>query len=282
MFGEVEVHLGRGLGAGRHLEDDAHPVDDLLLAGTGDGPIGRDEGDRAGGSGLPQPHADLAARPGRDARAGVEQAPAGHGRSHVDVLGDRVLHEVLGGQDGHVALGDPADPAEVVDVGVRVDHPADRTVAASGPVELQTGAGRLRRDERIDDQHALVPLDQGHVGQVEAAHLVDALGDLVQPLLGAQSGLAPQTGVGGVGALLLQEGVGAGVPHDPPPVVLDDTRFQTGDETAIGVGEVVGDGVRGLGADGVVGVRVLVSVTGHHFSSSGRGRTAVAGPGARP
>ena len=33
---EEEVHLGRRLGARRHLEDDPDAVDDLLLAGVGD------------------------------------------------------------------------------------------------------------------------------------------------------------------------------------------------------------------------------------------------------
>ena len=43
VVGEVEVHLRRGLGAGRHLELDAHPVDRELLPGVGDVDRRRDE-----------------------------------------------------------------------------------------------------------------------------------------------------------------------------------------------------------------------------------------------
>ena len=44
---EEEVHLGRGLGAGRQLELDVHAVEHLDLAGVGDVHGRGDEADRA-------------------------------------------------------------------------------------------------------------------------------------------------------------------------------------------------------------------------------------------
>ena len=119
---------------------------------------------------------------------------------------------------------DAADAAEVVDVGVRVDDRGDRPVAAVRPVERERGGGGLLRDQRVDHDHALVALDQRHVRQVEAAHLVDAVGHLVQALLGAQLALAPQARVGRVRAVPVEEGVGVVVPDHLPVPGLHDAR----------------------------------------------------------
>ena len=44
-----------------------------------------------------------------------------------------------------------------------------------------SGASLLRR-ERVDDNHALVAFDEGGVGQVKPTHLVDAVGDMIEPI----------------------------------------------------------------------------------------------------
>ncbi len=64
LVGEVEVHLGRGLGARGHLEHDPHAVDVQFGAGLGD-VLGRgDERNRAQRGGLAQPGVDLTTGPG--------------------------------------------------------------------------------------------------------------------------------------------------------------------------------------------------------------------------
>jgi hypothetical protein len=60
VVGEEEVHLRRGLGAGRVLEHDAHAVDDHLGAGGGDLDGGRQDGDRAHRRGLAEAAVDVA------------------------------------------------------------------------------------------------------------------------------------------------------------------------------------------------------------------------------
>lgn len=55
-------------------------------------------------------------------------------------------------------------------------------------------------------------LDQGHIRQVQSADLVDALGDLTEPLADIESGLPPQAGIDGSRAGSGQEAVGCS-PH---------------------------------------------------------------------
>ena len=125
---EVEVHLRRGLGARRHLEDHPNPVHGQLLAGGGDGHRRIDQRDLAGRGRLTQPGAHPAFR--ATGQSGTEHVPraAAHRGPGKHILRDRVLHEPLGRDDldlpgVHVLLGhDPLHPAEVIHVAVRVDH----------------------------------------------------------------------------------------------------------------------------------------------------------------
>ena len=149
---------------------------------------------------------------------------AAHGAARVDVLGDRRVHEAVPGDDRDALAVDAVHPAEVVDVRVGVDDRGDRPVAAVLAVERQRGGRGLLGDQRVDDDDAVVALDQRHVRQVETADLVDAVGDLVEPLLRAQLALAPQARVRGVGAVGVEEGVGVVVPDHAPVGGLDDAR----------------------------------------------------------
>ena len=112
-----------------------------------------------------------------------------------------MLGEALGRDDRDLARVDVGlrrhaeHAAEVVDVAVGVDDGDDRPVAAVRAVQRQRRGGGLGGDQRVDDDDAGVALDEADVGQVEAAHLVDALDHLVEPLLGDQRRLPPQAGV---------------------------------------------------------------------------------------
>ena len=188
----------------------------------------------------PSPHAQRALRTLGQGHPAVVVAPAQHGRPGVDVLGDGVLQEVLGGEDGHVGV--PVDHAEhaseVVDVGVGVDDRRHRPLAAVGPVEREGRRRRLLGDEGIDDDDAVIALDEGHVREVEAAHLVDALGHLVEAVAGVELPLAPQARVGRFGAGPLQEGPAVHVPDPAPVGVTDRHGLDAGDEAPIGVLEI--------------------------------------------
>ena len=106
-------------------------------------------------------------------------------------------------------------------------------------VELDAGAGDFAGDQRIDDDDAAAALDDRHVGDVEAAHLVDAVGDLEQAVVHVEPGLPPQAGVDGVGRLLVgEEGVVLEAEYDPPVRVAELDLGQRADEAARGVLEV--------------------------------------------
>jgi len=168
--------------------------------------------------------------------------PPAHRDARVDVLRDRVLHEARGRdhrQPGvRLRLGDDAlHTAEVVDVAVGVDHRGHRTVPAVLAIQ-PPGRGRgLQREQRVDHDHARLPFDEGDVRQVVAAHLVDALDHLEEPLDGGQRALPPQARVDGVGRVAAEEGVGAVVPHHLA-AVIGDGALPCGDQAAGRVVEV--------------------------------------------
>ena len=158
----------------------------------------------------------------------VEQPPV-HGVAGIDVLGNRVLHEVDGSDDGdlpgpHIRfVDDAAHAAPVVGMRVRIDHGRDRQALADVLLEqLPRRADRFRGHQRVEHDPAGLAPDEGDVGQVEAADLIDARDHLVEPVVVVQYGLAEQRGMNAVEfVLLLQKleplhvpGDMAGVRHD--------------------------------------------------------------------
>ena len=162
-----------------------------------------------------------------------------------------MFHEEVGRHDRDLArldvgLVDHAlHAAEMIDVRMRVDHRRHRPVATMGAVERQRRARSFDAGQRVDDDDAGLALDDRHVGDVEAAHLVDALAHLEQAVPPVELGDAPQARVDAVGrgpvvdegVLLLAPGLmAAGGQHR--------RVGDRGDEAAIGVGEVaaIGEG----------------------------------------
>ncbi len=226
--GEEEVHLRRRLGARRHLEHHVDAVDGLLLPRAHDVDGRRDQRDGSQRRRLPQPRAHLAARSLRQQRAVHVCRAARHRTAGVDVLADRVLEEALRREDRDAArrdvlLGhDAARAAEVVDVAVGVQQSGHRPLAAMLAIQRQRGGRRLRGDQRVDHQDARVALDDRHVRQVEAAHLVDALGDLEQAVNRVQLPLPPEARIHRLRTVGVEEAVGVRIPDDAPVRRADD------------------------------------------------------------
>ncbi len=184
LLGEVEVHLHRRLALRNELEEEAHAVDLLFLTGRGHLMGGRYQGDRAARCRLADARVDLTPRPalqtGREHVGGATR----HRGAGEHVLADRLLQEPGRRPHRHLAppdrlLRDHAlDAAEVVDVAVAVDDRAHRSLAAMAAVEFERRRGALHRDQRVDHDHAAPALDERDVGEVIAAHLVDARHDL--------------------------------------------------------------------------------------------------------
>ena len=83
----------------------------------------------------------------------------------------------------------------MVDMAVRVDHRLHRLLAAMSVIEIHPDLGGLGRYERIDDGDAFGALDDGHVGQIEIADLIQARDDLEQAADIDQLSLTPQAGI---------------------------------------------------------------------------------------
>ncbi len=217
-LGEVEVHLCRRLGAGSHLEFDVDTVDGVDLAGAGDVDRRHDQPDLTQGRGLSQAASHLTLRTTRQDRSVHVRRPAGHRGAGIDVLLHRVFDESFGRQHRDLAGidvglgGHPEHAPEVVHVAVGINDGAHRSVTA---VQGQRGRRRLGADQRVDDDDTGVAFDEADVGQVQSAHLVDALDHLVKALLGAELRLTPQAGMHRRRGILVEEGVGIVIPDHP-------------------------------------------------------------------
>ena len=134
----------------------------------------------------------------------------------------------------------PSIAAEVVEVAVREDHRADRLRAERLLDQSPRGGGGLLRRERVDDDPAGLPLDDRHVRDVVAAHLMDAARHLEQAVQIVEPSLAPQARVHARGRLAVQERVGGRVPDARAVRALDDEAVLVRDEAALRVGHVGG------------------------------------------
>src|SRR5262249_504953 len=102
----------------------------------------------------------------------------------------------------HILLvRDPLHTAEVIGMRVRVNN---RDYGLTRPVvviEVEAGPGSLYREQRINDDKTGFSFDDGHIGDVVAPDLKDAMRYLEKSVDGIKASLAPQTGVDGRGCL---------------------------------------------------------------------------------
>src|SRR6187551_2541439 len=235
---EVNVHLGRSLGAGSELEGHPHAVDGLLLAGLLDLDRGWGQGDGAERRRLSETGAELPVGAALEQRPVHVAGAATHRGAGENVLADRVVEEAGWGENGNAPSldlrrgNDALGAAEVVYMAVRVDQAGYRTLAAVFAVEGEGCRCGLDGDQGVDHDDPLLALDDVHVGEIEATQLVEArcqleeAGDLVQ--------LAepPEAWVGGVGCFSFEEVVGAEVPGGATVPALHQRRVECRDKPA--------------------------------------------------
>ena len=254
VLGEVQrpergiehVHLGRRLRLRRELEHDLDPVDAVHLDRRLDGARGRDEGDGAAGGDLAEAGVHLAARPLGQGGAELELRAPDHRRAREHGLRDDLLHEAVGRPDLDVArpdvavADDAAHAAVMVGVAVRVDDRRHRPPSPVPGVEIEARPGDLGRDQRVDDDEPPLSLDEGHVRDVEAADLVDAIGDLEEAVMHVESGLAPEARVDRRrGMLVVEKAIVPEAPDDAALVVPDLDLGQAPQEAAPRILEVL-------------------------------------------
>jgi len=106
----------------------------------------------------------------------------------------------------------------------------------------------------IDQDQAAVAFDNGHIGDVDAAHLVDALSDLEQSVGGVELRLPPQAWIDGRRHLvLLQERVAVAVERRPAARARHHAIRQRRDEAAPGILEIGAIGKRQRFGKGLIG-----------------------------
>jgi hypothetical protein len=98
----------------------------------------------------------------------------------------------------------------------------------------------LGTEQWINENEASVPLNDGHVGDIEAANLIDPFGDLKQPMLQIQLPLPPETGMNrGRNVLRLQEMVGSKIPDGLTIGSLNSGIWQRRDKTSLNCLKIV-------------------------------------------
>ena len=199
LFGEPGVHFGGSFGARRILEDDAHAVDQVFLEVFFDDRGWRDQARRARRKSLADGRVDLAERARRNGAPVLHQRPARHRRPGVNVLGNGFPHEAQGSDDLNFARIDlvfrdnSEHAAEMIDMGVGIDHRPDRQLAQRFVGEGQRRRRGLGGKQHVEQDPAGFAPDQGHVGQVETPHLVDEIRhDFVQAVIHVEQSLALQ------------------------------------------------------------------------------------------
>ena len=214
-------------------------------SGCGDQLRGHQHADRAVGDVLAQARVDIALRRALEVLAELVHRTPRHGRADEDVLAGRLLDEARGRDDRDLALGhllrrgDAQRAAKVVGVAVREDDARHRLVAQVLAREGQRRGGTLACGERVDDDEARLAFDQRHVGDVEAAQLPDAVGDLEQPDLRIQHRVPPQARVDGGWRLAVDELVGIEVDQHRRAIGRQDLALWARDQTTLGVLEIL-------------------------------------------
>ncbi|MNE34890.1 hypothetical protein D3C80_1286280 [compost metagenome] len=146
------------------------------------------------------------------------------------------------------------DATVVIDVAVVVDHRQHRFLRPMLVIQVECSAGGFDSHQGIDDDQASLALDDGHVGDIDPADLIEALGDLVQPVCHRFPGLFPQARVdrcrpvGGLQELIPLEAVDH-LAIGAKCLCLRDA----GDKTAMDIGFALAIGWRQRPADGGVG-----------------------------
>lgn len=246
FFLDEPEHLSGRFGARRHEEFVGQAVDRLLMTSLGNDVCGRDQGHGPGRRRGSETSADLTLGVRRKQVAVHVARSAAHGGAGHDILGHGGLEEAvrrvyLGLARSDVVLADDAShTAVVVNVAVGVDHGLHRFLAAVLVVEIHADFGSFFGDERIDHGDPFTALNDGHVGQVQVADLIDAVRNLEEAADVDELGLPPKTRIDGVrrGCPFGDEGILLRIPDRVAALPLDHFRRQGSDQSSLRVVEI--------------------------------------------
>ncbi len=186
---QKEVHLGGGFRSRRDLEHHPHIAHGQFLSRMRDVDGRRDQRGRAHGGPRPEARGRLAAAAMLQRQPELVARAAQHRRPRDDVFRHRFLQEARGRDHGDLADRDirrirhAAHARIMVCMGMRIDDGDDGLVAEVFRHEFVGRARRLDACQRVDHDPAVPCVDEGHRRDAEAAHLVDAVPHLEEPVL---------------------------------------------------------------------------------------------------
>ena len=213
FVGDAEAQLGRAFGIGNVMKHKLDTVNIQRLCGFVNQNSGGKNGRQPVHHVLAQAGIDIAFCRTRQILAKLVHRTPAHSDADHDVLAGGFFHEALGRNDGQLEVGGllgrghAQNASKMVNVRVGKDDGRDRLVTQVLPGECKRYARRLCGGQRVHHNPAGLALDQGHVGDVKAAKLVDAFHHLEEPDVRVQLGVPPKAGVDGVGRLVSEEGI---------------------------------------------------------------------------
>ena len=235
---QIEHKLGRGFRPRRQLKLNLHPVQHQLLAGRGN-VIGRgQQGDGTKGHALAQPAIN---RPLRGALQQIAEhitGAAAHRIAGNHVFAGHFLDEMLGRDKANaparqiIFIGQRANTGKMVGMAVRRQNGFDGALAEMAVDQLHRRIHCFGGGQRVNHNPTRIAFDESHIGEVIAAHLVNALGHLKQAVNGIQACLPPQAGVHRVGTRAVEIFEIGHVPDHAAGRVFNDQRFGFGQLSA--------------------------------------------------
>ena len=147
-------------------------------------------------------------------------------------------------------VDDTAHATPMIAMGVRIDHSRNRQALTDMLLkQFPRRNDRLPRHQRVEHDPAGLSTHEGDVGEIEAAHLIDAGDHFIESVIVVQFGLTQQRGVNAVEVVLLvQKLKPLHVPGDMARVRHDLEVFHGRDEAALLLVEIPRVGERQAGA----------------------------------
>ena len=140
--------------------------------------------------------------------------------------------------------------------------------------KVKCSRGSLHRGQRIDHDPARARVDERDGGNIETAHLIDAIGNPEQAMPGQDFGMPPQAGIGALRRITLQKFIGREIERHPPVAAHDFRIVPCGYETLFGkckIAPVIGgdETARLLQRGKIVGHRGAPSFIRHQPKGAG-------------
>ena len=244
---QVGIHLCRCLSPRGILH---HHLDAIDLDGfqvSGNLPGRGDKTDNPLGNPLADGGVDLSGRSFGESIAILVGGSPGHSVASQNVLLDGIFGEAARSNDldltaiNLLLAHHATDAAKMISMGMAVDHRFDRIITQLLFDQFKSRPSGFGHRQHVEDDPAGLALDEGHIGQVVTAHLVDAVGHLIETVLHVQGRLALQAGMDTVVILaLLQKIIAAELPDHVTFAVFDFEPLRPLEQALVGQGKIPG------------------------------------------